>query len=898
MRSSAAIAKTTLLLVGTLLVNSIIAGSDPVPNNDCPCGYYDANTTDLWTDSIIVYFNETDSVPSSDFIIQNYEHKYELGWNTLFREGATPSNTYIGNSSIPGEEGSQSLELYCSLPTPDHLVEGGGIRTTRQDIFFGSFRAMFRGTPQGEGGSALSLQAFFNETQSWQMDNINPDDSSAAWISMISHNQFPDRSLGVNYTQIESDGGQPWNWTEHRVDWLRDEIRYYVGGILYRRVTRNQDALLPQTPSYITIKHWSIGNAYSTQGPPASRTEANVRWVRLFFNSSLTTIEDQEAFAARCQLNSACSINDIELRGSSLSPDGADLRWHQKLPESKQYIVPRIMAWTSLSTTACVLLFAFLRRVPWDVVKTKVFKFTDNSRGGAEWSNPGANQAGNFFSSNIKPSPWATPGNNVSGSSVVDPSYGTPVPSAPSWVDYSDLRKSKKDSLSDCETSGTTGAAWGRDFKGSYISSDEKSFGPVIAQRSVPQTPIEEDSFYDPDQILFVPRTDHLSSLPSYRTSDPFSERSVPQYSSRYSGRSSYYGSTARSQPNKNITSESSLEQGKDGKVQTETSVTAVDSSGTASQAAPKVMQRLDYLAGLIGIAALIETAIHFNLTFSAASIEPGTYIHTMSEVYARKTISPLLLNLNWIGLFLMISTRFLVSNFLKTGDLHVLAKKTVIRPFRLLIPITAISMVEYFLMDSGAIMWLEYLASVTWSTWPFATVPNNFGDFVSEILELAYLIPNAVPQITFNYCTGVLWTIPVQLQGSWQTIIAVVMVREIKTPWKRFTFYAWCILIHWYALSWATLFYLAIMLTDLEVTYDWKKWLKSHRLSYSLLIAILVIAFVGGLSLDFATQWTNVEYATYEYGVHPDPPTGLFIYQTPDYGYPQYYIPVSPSSI
>ena len=67
-----------------------------------------------------------------------------------------------------------------------------------------------------------------------------------------------------------------------------------------------------------------------------------------------------------------------------------------------------------------------------------------------------------------------------------------------------------------------------------------------------------------------------------------------------------------------------------------------------------------------------------------------------------------------------MTSTRFLVSNYLRNGDLQNVAEKTVGRPFRLLIPVVAIAMLEYFLMDSGATAWLEYLPSVTWSTWPF----------------------------------------------------------------------------------------------------------------------------------------------------------------------------------
>ena len=200
--------------------------------------------------------------------------------------------------------------------------------------------------------------------------------------------------------------------------------------------------------------------------------------------------------------------------------------------------------------------------------------------------------------------------------------------------------------------------------------------------------------------------------------------------------------------------------------------------------------------------------------------------------------------------------------------------------------------MLEYFFMDSGAVNWLEYMASVTWSTWPFTRVPNNFGFFLSEILELAYLIPNAAPKITFNYCTGVLWSIPVQLQGSWVTLLGVIVVREIRTPWKRFGYYIFCIVMHWYALSWGTYFYFGIMLADLEINFRYRKWLYARPLLYYLLILTCVIATLGGLTVDMITQWTGVNYAAYEYGIHPDTPTSQPIMLTGAASYPQYYVP------
>src|SRR5277367_2441060 len=53
----------------------------------------------------------------------------------------------------------------------------------------------------------------------------------------------------------------------------------------------------------------------------------------------------------------------------------------------------------------------------------------------------------------------------------------------------------------------------------------------------------------------------------------------------------------------------------------------------------------------------------------------------------------------------------------------------------------------------------------------------------------------------------GVLWAIPVQLQGSWVTLLAVIVIQEIKKPWKRAGFYSFCVLMHWYLLSWEPIF-------------------------------------------------------------------------------------------
>lgn len=455
MQFSTALARAAFLLA---VAGSAIAAS----NDNCTCGYYDSSTADLFTDSIIVFFNETQSIPSDDFIIQSYEYKYEKGWNTQYREGATPANVNIGNSSTyPESQTPQSLELYCDVTTPQHLVEGGGIRTSRQDIFFGSFRAMFRGTQKWQGGSALSIMALFNETESWQMDNINADKNEDAWVSMISHGQFPDTNLGIDYQTLETKGIDAWDWNEHRVDWLRDEIRYYIAGQLFRRVTRKEDSKLPQTPTPIFLKHWSTGNFFSTQGPPAARSLANVAWTRLFFNSSLTTDADRANFTSRCNLSDACSIDDMQLRGSSDYPAAATLPWKQIPQKGGNRTIPRIIAYTSISGTAFLLIFAFSRRLPWELIQEKASRVISKKHPGRPWlpsSHPSDSDSELFKAPNIWSTPLETPATNTRASSINNFSYGEEITVI---GNHSMNSTSRRPNLMSTFVSGESSTVWG-----------------------------------------------------------------------------------------------------------------------------------------------------------------------------------------------------------------------------------------------------------------------------------------------------------------------------------------------------------------------------------------------------------------------------------------------------
>lgn len=88
--------------------------------------------------------------------------------------------------------------------------------------------------------------------------------------------------------------------------------------------------------------------------------------------------------------------------------------------------------------------------------------------------------------------------------------------------------------------------------------------------------------------------------------------------------------------------------------------------------------------------------------------------------------------------------------------------------------------------MDANAFKWVQRLASHTWSTWSYWEPFDNALVFFNALLTLCWGGPPDQPALVTGYATGVLWTIPVIVQGMWTTMIATMIAHEVKTHWKR----------------------------------------------------------------------------------------------------------------
>ena len=869
----------------------VVAVKAAIPSSavDCSCGYYDAAAGSLWTESIIVYFNETTDTPIQNFVEESYTHEYEKGWSTQFRTGADASNIKISNSTLS----SQSLELGISPYKSDHLVVGSSLRTSRRDILYGSFTSLLRspGKLAGGGGSVLSFAVEYNSSQSISTNLQNTDKASTAFVSTLANGESPDTSV-VKYDNMTNGtfgAGtlSPWDYTEYRLEWTESGVSFFVGGYLARSVPKSEDEHIPSVPSPLYFRHWSNGLAMGSQGPPNQRAVADVGWLRSFFNSSLMTEDDHASFDYRCQTKVACAVHDTTLRGSSVYSKKNTEEWKQvpiKRPRKKAPI------WLAVT---CLSLTAFLLFPPiWTRVRERW-----NAAHEIEMT-PQARRESRPLTSSRAESPVGLGIDLLSCNKTTDPSIGSAT--------LVGTTRSTRSATSMDSTPKSLRPKSSRTFRrrSAYLvdrlSIEDKSPGEgqsdlerrTLSERQSPEVESSVKGMKPitcPDKIdVENPRAEEGQEKPS-RSSPCDKATSNPDL--RVSWHNIGWGD-----------SEKSIHSTPLAPSPTALDVAAVESPRKPPEVIqnvtdafsnlPEGQRRVHHLAGLVVISCLLMTAINFNLTFVYGDRMSDKFSHSRSEVDARKTINSFLLSPVWIGPFILASARFLTAAYLETGDMLLVAEKVVKRNFRLMLPVVAMVMLEYFFIECGATKWLEYLPSITWSTWPFVKGYSNFGNFLSEVLELIYFIPNGLPMITFNYCTYALWSIPVQLQGSWTTLLAVIVIREIKVPWKRFGYYAFCIANHWYALSWGSYFYFGILLTDLDVTYKWQQYLHSRPIMYYLTLFLCVGLAIAGPTLDLVTQWTAINYAAYEYGIHPDSISGLSNSNASIAASPEYFIP------
>lgn len=312
---------------------------------DCACGYYDPSTGLLWSERVITYWNETADA-ATDLITNpavspDWEGKgtagetgsqnqswvvasapindWEEGFSSKYRTGYNANNVRLVNTTAFS---GLALDVSPAM-TNNHTTWGSAIVSRRRDILYGSFRTMTKPPNTQFGGSAYSMHARFNQSETVDLGlyggQQNQSLSTMRWS--YSASGHPAKPIISNVTSLGDDG---FTFLEHRFDWTRipgvsfsnsanagnySQSKIFDGGF---------DHLVPTTPSTFSYRHYATGESSESAGPPKNGTStAQIVYTRLFFNSS--SVERIDAFEKQCAAlaDPICSTEDLTLRGST-----------------------------------------------------------------------------------------------------------------------------------------------------------------------------------------------------------------------------------------------------------------------------------------------------------------------------------------------------------------------------------------------------------------------------------------------------------------------------------------------------------------------------------------------------------------------------------------------------
>ena len=918
-----------------------LASIAPLARAACECGYLDPATNALWTDATITYFNETGlndvvtnpAVSPGPYgyqtggstgngqeawaIVGDNINAYEDSFGATYRSAISYNNTYI-------DDQSQGLSLQVSpVDAKTRIVNGSTIVTRRRDIQYGSFRASIA-PPQTDGyGAGFTFGASYNESETVDLSIMSADianGSTLRWSWSATQQDAKPRYL--NYSWLDVNAPAP---LEHRFDWLNhQEIQFRNNGdnatIAYGEYVKKVNTTnIPIMPAPISFKAWANGDPTGSQGPPVDAPlVTRVLYTRFFFNSTLE--ERKEQFVQQCKAATApvCSTEDYTLRNSTVfSLDALDHFIEAAVPYKPPFFA--MIAETCFLGIA-ILVFAhgiFIRRRQ---AKEKKAAAAAAALAGASSSKKDDEDAEEDATDY---------GSKYTGSQVdlIDKMAfkNSPVDSLTDLPDFTHGWDSDSEYDSDEMEDEPTGAIEIADKRKSirfsiagklpmyHAKMDEiaspratmnrgESFRMNPGSLGLFAPPTQEATDDEPQQDMankrrsILRRGSILTKKENRKTArmsqfvEPPShirplqlqvEPAIVKWGKRNDG--DQVGQLAK--PRHSIAVSNRRQSTifvRDTFVQNifNKMRNAIFISGPVAKTSIGE-RRIDYLDGMRGFACLFVSLGHFILMFYPGIANAYAPHHYQGmEYWVRSIFAPIIVDAPLVlGIFFMLPARTVCQRYLMKGGLLSLADSTIRRIPRIAIPVAGACLANYLMMDVNAYKWVPRLPSRTWSTWAYFQNYENVLTFVNAFISLWWATPPASPAMVSGYATGVLWTIPLIVQGMWTCTITALIAHELKTAWKRFTFYFACIGLSYYANTWDMFFMGGLIIADLDANLHYRE--KAARgvplvIIPRVRIPGVLLAWIAMLGIG-STMWLSIDLSATlrimleEYGIHPN---------------------------
>ncbi|KAE8272041.1 hypothetical protein A4X09_0g288 [Tilletia walkeri] len=871
-------ALSLVLLTATGLAGTV--GAAP-----CDCGYQDPATGAVWTDAIITYFNETEA--ANDIVFQparspyangdsdsgdsgtgsqswvvagDQVHKWEEGFTATYRAGFNYNNTFLDSN-----ESALALNIQPA-DMSNHVSLGAQIVSRRRDILYGSFRVEMKLPATRNAGSVLRAAAQYNlsETVNVGIHSSNlPQNATFRWsYSATNHDSNP-----IQNNISLSGADRNFAYFEHRFDWLGEQGVTWSNNAPNRTQGFLSTGRLSNHPSVavpFSISHSSNGERSVSQGPPI-RTNATgyVRTIRLFFNSTLESRRDNFGPICARAAQPRCSTDDITLRGST--PFSIDAIQTILVPGIKydppKYAVICVSIFAGLF--ALIFLHSAIRnRVIEDehpdrtfvdsqinlmtsASKTSIYGDKDFEDAANAWNTPNlllhghkdAEDEDDDEEENIDPFEDDDQGSleaDVAGFECVDPEarrgLSPALPTSRS-VAQSMYSQPSQEQLFPPQTPGGVLSIDGSlsDFPGALLQR------PALRMRDTFASSFQSLNGTSPpvpgSSSLVGQLADNASTTSIWQTRIvPWKARKVHDAVGTLAAPAVKKG---RGQATRNVETPNSDEAIDPPKQNifiralksTATGFRRQFSSPEDTKTTSSGANRVQYLNSIRGLCSFLIMVGNWLAIFQW--VNNGTPHNPELNLWLTRLLGWLLAGWGrWkVAMFFVLPARVIANRYLLKGGLSSLADTTVRRFPRLAIPVLFAAAINYFLMEVDAYVWIRRLPSWSWTTWSYYESFKNGGEFINMYVSLWFSMPPEVPVICLRYAIGILWVIPIMIQGTWCVLTCALIAHEIKNHYKRYFFYFLCSFFSWYAGRVDLYFLLGFIVADMDNKLNYRKW-------------------------------------------------------------------------
>ncbi|KAI3547183.1 hypothetical protein CABS01_00182 [Colletotrichum abscissum] len=281
---------TTACLLAASLLSTLIRAA-------CECGYATniTGTMEVFTDLIETDFTKVKNITkNTDWARQEFNKTNTNARGPLGEKFMTENvaSVHEGSSSfgLSSTKADAGLQLLVESATTNGLVPGAEIDSARQDVQYGSFRAMMK-IPD-VAGTCAAFFWYHNDTQEIDMEFLTREFNS-------SNNTYPVNivlqsraSLEKGYNAVDTGNFFKVNlgfdptaaFHEYRIDYLPNAVTFYADGKVLGSMN---GSAVPTEGGHLILQHWSNGNPLWSGGPPKQDAILTVASVRAYFNSSL-----------------------------------------------------------------------------------------------------------------------------------------------------------------------------------------------------------------------------------------------------------------------------------------------------------------------------------------------------------------------------------------------------------------------------------------------------------------------------------------------------------------------------------------------------------------------------------------------------------------------------------